>query len=397
MLINGKTVILGITGSIAAYKAVEIASKLTQSGIKVEVIMTEPATKFLSPLTLRSITGRPVVTSMWELSSEFNIEHVALAEAADAVIIAPATASIIAHLAAGMADDMLTCTVLATKAPVIVAPAMNDNMYNNPITQENIEKLKAKGFFFINPGYGCLASGKVGRGRLAEIDIILGMIRKALARSGDMVGRKIVVTTGGTREPIDLVRCISNHSSGKMGYAIALAARDRGAEVTLVTTVSCLPETVGINVINVTTATEMKKAVNDVVKNTEALIMAAAVADYQPENVTTGKIKKNDAILTLKLIKTPDVLAQVKGNFIKVGFAAESEELVDNAKKKLNEKGLDFIVANDITDKESGFDVETNRVTIVDKSGNVEEMPLMKKREVAEKVLDRVVDLFVKG
>jgi phosphopantothenoylcysteine decarboxylase/phosphopantothenate--cysteine ligase len=394
ILIKEKTVILGITGSIAAYKAADIASKLTQSGAKVEVVMTEPATRFISTLTLRSITGRPVVTSMWDLSSEFSIEHVALAEAADVVVIAPATASIIAHLAAGMADDMLTCTVLATKAPVIIAPAMNDNMYDNPITQENIEKLKARGFIFIEPAYGRLASGKTGKGRLAEIDKILGTIRKVLGRCGDMAGRKIVITAGGTREPIDPVRYIGNRSSGKMGYALAEAARDRGADVMLVTATACLPETAGMQVIDVATAAEMKKAVTDAVKNADALIMAAAVADYRPENAATSKIKKDNDGLTLELVKTADILAETKGDFIKVGFAAETEDLIPNAQKKLKEKNIDLIIANDITDKDSGFDADTNKVTIIDKSGKVEELPLMSKREVADKILDRVVELI---
>lgn len=393
-MIKGKTVILGITGSIAAYKAADIASKLTQFGVKVEVVMTEPATRFISPLTLRSITGRQVVTSMWELSSEFSIEHVALAEAADIVVIAPATASTIAHLAAGIADDMLTCTVLATKAPVIIAPAMNDNMYDNPVTQENIEKLKARGFIFIEPGYGRLASGKTGKGRLAETDKILGTIKLVLARGGDMAGKKIVITAGGTREPIDPVRYIGNRSSGKMGYALASAARDRGAEVTMITAATCLPETIGMQVIDVDTAAGMKKAVTDAVKNADALIMAAAVADYQPKNVAQSKIKKDNADLTLELIKTADILAEVKGDFVKIGFAAETEDLISNARKKLKQKDLDLIIANDITDKDSGFGTVTNRVTIIDKSGKVENLPLMSKREVADKILDRVVELI---
>ena len=385
---------MGITGSIAAYKAADIASKLTQVGVKVEVVMTEPATRFISPLTLRSITGQPVVTSMWEMSSEFSIEHVALAEAADAVVIAPATASIIAHLAAGMADDMLTCTVLATKAPVILAPAMNDNMYDNPVTQENIGKLKARGFIFIEPGYGRLASGKVGKGRLAEIDKIIGTIKQVLGRGGDLTGKKITVTAAGTREPIDPVRYIGNRSSGKMGYALASAARDRGAEVTLITTTTCLPETTGMQVIAAVTADEMQKAVTNAVKNTDALIMAAAVADYRPKNIADKKIKKDSNGLSLELVRTPDILKEVKGNFIKVGFAAESEDLITNAGKKLKEKGLDLIVANDITDKDSGFGTDTNKVTIIDKDGTVEDLPLMSKREVADRVLDRVVAIL---
>jgi phosphopantothenoylcysteine decarboxylase/phosphopantothenate--cysteine ligase len=394
ILIKGKTVILGLTGSIAAYKAADIASKLTQAGVKVEVVMTEPATRFISPLTLRSITGRSVVTSMWEMSSEFSIEHVALAETANAVVIAPATASIIAHLAAGMADDMLACIVLATKAPVIVAPAMNDNMLNNPATRENIKKLKARGFIFIDSGYGRLASGKVGRGRLADIDKILGTIRHVLGRMGNLAGKKIVVTAGGTREAIDPVRYIGNRSSGKMGYALAQAARDRGAEVTLITAAVCPQETAGMQLIEATTAAGMQKAVTAAVKNVDALIMAAAVADYKPKNISGKKIKKVSAALMLELVKTADIVAGIKGNFIRVGFAAESEDLVDNARKKLEEKGLDLIVANYITDKDSGFGTDTNRVTIIDKKSNVEELPLMSKREVAGRILDRIAEFI---
>ncbi len=394
-MIKGKTVILGITGSIAAYKAVDIASKLTKTGTRVEVVMTESATRFISPLTLRSVVGRPVVTSMWELSSEFSIEHVALAEVADVVVIAPATASTIAHLAAGMADDMLTCTVLATKAPVIIAPAMNDNMYNNPITQENILKLKARGFIFVEPGYGRLASGKIGQGRLAEIDNILGIIRQILGREGDLAGKKICITAGGTKEPIDPVRFIGNRSSGKMGFALASAARDRGAEVMLITAADWLPETAGIKMLKVATAAEMAKAVNNAVKTADALIMAAAVADYRPKNYAVGKIKKDDTSLTLELVKTLDVLMDVKGDLIKVGFAAESENLIANARKKLKEKKLDIVVANNITDKDCGFGSDLNRVTIIDKKNRVKELPLMCKREVADKVLDWVVDFIV--
>ena len=393
-MLEKKTIVLGITGSIAAYKAADIASKLTQAGAKVEVVMTESATRFIAPLTLRSITGRPVVTSMWDMASEFGIEHVALAEAADVVVIAPATANIIAHLAAGMADDMLTCTVLATRAPVVIAPAMNDKMYNNPITQENIGKLKARGFIIVEPGYGFLASGKMGVGRLAETETIIGTVKQVLAREGDLAGKRIVVTAGGTREPIDPVRYIGNLSSGKMGYALAEAARDRGAEVRLITTVTCLPETVGMDVIPVDTAAEMKQAVTDAVRDADALIMAAAAADYQPESVAKTKIKKESQSLILKLVKTPDILAEVKGNFVKVGFAAETEDLIPNAQKKLKEKGLDLIVANDITDKDSGFGADTNKVTIIDKGGKIEELPLMSKREVADKVLDKVAELL---
>jgi len=395
MLAN-KTVILGITGSIAAYKAADIASKLTQAGARVEVVMTESATKFIAPLTLRSITGRPVVTDMFELASEFSLEHIALAEAADIVVIAPATACIIAKLAVGISDDMLTCIVLATEAPVILAPAMHVNMFQNPITQDNLAKLKARGFTIVDPAYGRLASGKIGLGRLAEVDKIIGTINQVLGRGGDLAGKNIVVTAGGTQEPIDPVRHIGNRSSGKMGYAIAEAARDRGADVKLITAPTSLPEPIGIEVSHIRTTAQMKEAVAKAVAQADALIMAAAVTDYQPKSAAKAKIKKETPSLTLELIRTPDILAEVKGNFLKVGFAAESQDIVANAKQKLVKKQLDLIVANDITDPRSGFGADTNKVTLIDKQGNVETLPLMTKREVADRILDRVVELLSK-
>jgi len=395
-MLADKTIILGITGSIAAYKAADIASKLTKAGAKVEVVMTESATKFIAPLTLRSITGRPVVTDMFELASEFSIEHVALAEAADVVAIAPATACIIAKLAAGIADDMLSCTVLATKAPVILAPAMHTNMFQNPVTQDNLTKLKARGFIIVGPDYGRLVSGKVGLGRLAEVDEIIGTISKVLQRGRDLGGKRIVVTAGGTQEPIDPARHIGNRSSGKMGYALAEAARDRGAEVKLITAPTSLPEPAGMDVSQTKTAAQMKEAVTKAVAGADALIMAAAVTDYQPKSVAKAKIKKETPSLTIELIRTPDILTKVKGNFLKVGFAAESENIVANAKQKLQQKQLDLIVANDITNPTSGFGTDTNKVTLIDKQGNVEDLPLLTKREVADKILDRVVGLLKK-
>ena len=393
-MLTNKTVILGITGSIAAYKAADIASKLTQAGAKVEVVMTEPATKFITPLTLRSITGRAVVTDMFDLASQHSIEHIALGEAADVVVIAPATASIIAKMALGIADDMVTLTVLATKAPVIVAPAMDVDMFANAITQENLAKLKARGFIIVDPGYGRLASGKEGWGRLADVDKIMATIKQVLGRSTDLAGKRLVVTAGGTREPIDPVRHIGNPSSGKMGYAIAEAARDRGAKVTLITASTSLPQPAGMEVVQVETTAQMKQAVAKAVAQADALVMAAAVSDYQPKSAAKAKIKKETPDLILELVRTPDILAEVKGNFLKVGFAAESEDLVANAKKKLEKKKLDIIVANDITDKKSGFGVDTNKVTLIDKQGKVESLPLMSKREVADRILDRVVGML---
>jgi phosphopantothenoylcysteine decarboxylase/phosphopantothenate--cysteine ligase len=395
-MLGNKTIILGITGSIAAYKAAEIASQLTQAGAKVIVIMTEEAIQFISPVTFRAVTGTPVVTEMFDLASEFSIEHVSLAKSADIIVIAPATANIIAKLAAGIADDMLCCTVLATKAPVLIAPAMETNMYNNPVTQDNLSKLKARDFVIIAPATGWLASGKEGLGRLADINDIIGSIRQVLGRGGDLAGKHILVTAGGTQEPIDPVRYISNRSSGKMGYALAEAARDRGAKVTLVTAPTSLLEPVGVNLVKVNTAQEMHQAVENVTTQADALVMAAAVADYRPTKAAKGKIKKGEAGLTLDLEPTSDILNSVKGNFIKVGFAAESTNLVENAKRKLKQKGLDLIVANDITASDSGFGTDTNRVTIIDRKGKVDSLPLIPKREVADKVLDRVAELFSK-
>ncbi|RLC64990.1 MAG: bifunctional phosphopantothenoylcysteine decarboxylase/phosphopantothenate--cysteine ligase CoaBC [Chloroflexi bacterium] len=395
-MLNNKTIVLGITGSIAAYKAAEIASRLTQAGSKVNVIMTKEAIQFISPVTLRAVTGSPVVTEMFDLASEFSIEHISLAQAADIVVIAPATANIIAKLAAGIADDMLCCTVLATKAPVLIAPAMETSMYNNPATQDNLTRLEARGFEIIGPASGWLASGKEGVGRLADINDIIGSICQVLGRDGDLAGKHLVVTAGGTQEPIDPVRYISNRSSGKMGYALAEAARDRGAKVTLVTAHTSLSEPAGVDIMQAGTAQEMYQAVQGVAPHADALVMAAAVADYRPIKAAKDKIKKDKAELTLKLELTPDILGSVKGDFIKVGFAAESINLVENAREKLKQKGLDLIIANDITAGDSGFDTDTNRVTIIDREGKIESLPLMPKREVADKVLDRVAALLSK-
>jgi phosphopantothenoylcysteine decarboxylase/phosphopantothenate--cysteine ligase len=393
-MLTGKTVVLGITGSIAAYKAAELASRLTQAGARVEVVMSESATRFVSPLTFRSLTGRSVVTSMWEASSEFSVEHVALAETADIVVIAPATADIIARLAVGIADDMISCTVLATKAPVILAPAMNVNMLQNPATQHNLAELKARGFTIVEPAYGRLASGRIGEGRLAETEKIIASIKQILNKGNDLAGKHIVVTAGGTQEPIDPVRHIGNRSSGKMGYALAEAARDRGATVSLITAPTLLPEPAGIAVTPVRTTAEMKKAVARSASQADALIMAAAVSDYQPRKAAKAKIKKESPSLNLELIRTPDILSQVKGDFLKIGFAAESENVIANARQKLVKKQLDLIVANDITDAGSGFGIDTNKVTIIDKQGNEETMPLLSKREVADRILDRVAKLI---
>ena len=394
-MLDNKTVLLGITGSIAAYKAVELASRLTQAGAAVDVVMTEAATEFVTPLTFRSITQRPVAADMWDPAAELEIEHIALADRADVVVIAPATANVIAKLAAGIADDLLCCTVLATRAPVILAPAMNVNMYENQVTQDNLCKLSSRGFGIVDPGYGSMACGAVGKGRLADTEIILAAIEQVLDKKADLAGKHVVVTAGGTQEPIDPVRHITNRSSGRMGYAVAEAARDRGAQVTLVTAPTSLPDPTAVEMIRVETALQMREAVLNEVPRTDVLIMAAAVADYRPVVASESKLKKEaSSQIVLELIRNPDILSEVKGNLVKVGFAAESESLIQNATDKLKEKNLDLIVANDITAADSGFNVDTNRVVMIDRRGNREDLPLLPKSEVAHKILDRVVEFL---
>ncbi|MFC1994343.1 bifunctional phosphopantothenoylcysteine decarboxylase/phosphopantothenate--cysteine ligase CoaBC [Chloroflexota bacterium] len=389
-----KSVVLGVTGSISVYKAVDLASKLTQEGIEVHVVMTGAATKFVTPLSFRTVTHKPVVTEMFDVTSEFSVEHVALAERADVLVIAPATANIIAKMASGIADDMLSCTVLATRAPVILAPAMNVGMYENPITQENLAKLKARGFISVGPTHGRLASGAIGTGRLIENDLILSTIYQVLGKTGDLAKKQIVISAGGTQEPLDPVRYISNRSSGKMGYAVAEAARNRGAMVTLITTPTSLPLPTGVEITPVETALQMRNAILKATAQADALIMVAAVADYRPMVAAKSKIKRTSETLTLELVKTPDILSEVRNDIVKVGFAAESTNLTANAKKKVVDKKLDFIVANDITAKDSGFATDTNRVSLIDSKGKVEKLPLMLKSEVAHRILDKVVKII---
>ncbi len=391
---KNKTVVLGITGSIAAYKAADLVSKLTQGGAKVNVVMTRAAREFITPLTLSSLSGRPVITDIFEARSDLHISHVALGQAADIVVIAPATANIIAKIAAGIADDMLTCTVLATQAPVLIGPAMHAAMYQNQATQENIKTLKARGYSFVGPISGKLASGQWGPGRFADNADVLGAIAQLLSKKGDLSGKRIVVTAGGTQEPIDMVRYISNRSSGKMGYAIATVARDRGAEVTLITTPTSLPRPYGISISPVNTALEMRDAVTKAMTKSDVIIMAAAVADFKVASTAQQKIKKGNGKLLLELTPNPDILKELKGNFIKVGFAAESEDLLKNARKKLLQKDLHLIVANDITTADSGFGSDNNRVTIIDRQDNVIKFPLLPKDEVAHRILDQVATLL---
>lgn len=393
-MLTGKTIVLGVTGGIAVYKAADLASKLVQAGAKVRVIMTKNALEFVTPLTFEAITTNSVITDMFNTDAEHRINHIALSEIADVIVIAPATANVMAKIAGGLADDMLTTTVLATHAPVVIAPAMHTAMWENAVTRENTAKLVKRGFHIIDPAVGRLASGGYGPGRLPDTEVIIGHINMVLGQNGDLAGKRIVVTAGGTQEPIDPVRIISNRSSGKMGYAIAEAARDRGAEVTLITTPTALGKPVGIKIVAVETAAQMKTEVEKSVVDSDVLIMAAAVADYQVAEVSTAKIKKESGDLTLKLVHTPDILAEVKGNFLKIGFAAESQDLIANARKKVEKKKLDLIVANDITEEHSGFGADTNKVVLIGKDGMPESLPVMSKRAVAERILDRIVRLF---
>ncbi len=388
----GKYVALGVSGSIACYKAVDLASKLTQDGALVDVLMTPSATRFVTPLTFGAITHRPVVADIFDPKSETSIDHVAVAERADVMIVAPATANTLAKLAWGLADDPVTTTALATKAPIIVAPAMDAHMYDNQATQDNVEKLKSRGYTVAGPASGRLASGLTGRGRLLETQELVGHIRLVLGRDGDLAGRKIVVSAGGTQEAIDPVRFISNHSSGKMGYAVAEAARDRGAEIVLVTASNSLPDPIGAHVRHVVGAREMRDAVVESTEGADVLIMAAAVADWRPVTVASQKLKKGNAqTWAVKLTRTPDILGELRSaDMIKVGFAAESQDLIANARAKLESKGLDLIAANDITSSDGGFASENNKVVLLERDGSVEELPLLSKYDVGSRILDRV-------
>ena len=392
--LKDKHVVLGVTGSIACYKALDLASKLMQAGALVDVIMSYGATQFVTPLAFRSLTHRAVVTDSFDPDSEYSVEHVALAQQADVIVIAPATVHCIAKLALGLADDPLTTTIVAATCPLVVAPAMDGNMYDHPATRANLATLKERGVVISGPGIGRLASGLSGVGRLLETPELLGHISYAMGKDGDLAGRTVVVSAGGTMEPIDPVRVITNHSSGKMGYAVAEAARDRGANVVLVTAPTNLADPALINVIQVRTAEQMGAAIQEHAEKADALVMAAAVADYRPTEAADQKIKKSDDDLNITLSKTTDILKTAKGNFVRVGFAAESQNLVANAKAKVDSKKLDLIVANDITAEGSGFGSDTNQVTLIDRDLVVEELPLLSKYDVSNRILDRVKDLF---
>ncbi len=406
-LLNGKRLLLGVTGSIAVYKAVDLASKLTQAGASVDVIMTDASRQFVTPLTFEAVTGRPVYTTMW-MSDQgglpTHIAHVGLGEGADLLVIAPLTAHTLARLAHGMADDLLSVTALAARCPIVVAPAMDGGMYAHAAVQANLDVLRTRGVMVIEPEVGRFASGLEGKGRFPETPTLMGHIRLALGRTGTLSGRHIVVTAGGTREPVDPVRYLTNRSSGKQGYALAQAALDAGAQVTLISTVSERPVPVGARLVTVDTAEAMQSAVLEHVRSADALIMAAAVADFRPAVVAAHKIKKTDdpqevPVLTLK--RTPDILMAVKAQRaaegwprVVVGFAAESDDLLANAESKLERKGLDLIVANDITASDAGFSVDTNRVVLIAPGRAPEPLDLASKARVAEIVVARVAALL---
>lgn len=402
-LLDDRNIILGVTGSIAAYKAADLASKLAQAGAKVEVILTQAALQFLTPLTFQSVTGRRAYVDADLWGGEGHVLHIGLARKADLLAIAPASANTLAKLAHGSAGDLLSLTALATTAPLLLAPAMDGGMFAHPATQANLETLRQRGAEVVGPASGHLASGMVGVGRMAEPAEILARIRLLLARGGPLAGRRVLVTAGGTQEPLDPVRVIANRSSGKQGFALAQAALDLGAEVTLIAAPTALLTPPGARRIDVRTATEMLQAVLDELPGHDALLMAAAVADFRPASPAGQKIKKGAGLPQIHLEYAPDVLAAVAearqqaGRLqVVVGFAAESQDLLENARQKLERKRLDLIVANDISAPDAGFAVDTNRVTLLAADGSAETLPLMSKAQVAQAVLQRVVDLLKK-
>ena len=402
MVLTDRRIVLGVCGGIAAYKVIEVARNLTTAGARVDTIMTEDAAQFVTPLTFQTLTRRPVLCDMFRLLETMEIGHVSLGRQADAMLVAPATANTLAKMVHGQADNLLLTTYLATRAPVIVAPAMDANMWEHPATQSNIEALRQRGVILVGPDHGPLASGQVGLGRLAAADEIIGTLRQALGRSGPLRGRHVLVTAGGTREPLDPVRYLGNRSSGKMGYALAQAAIDRGAEVTLVTAPTVLRPPVGAHVEAVETALDMRDAVLAFSEEADVVLMAAAVADFRPSAYSAEKIKKDGKpTLPITLERNPDILLDIArmrlegaGPAVVVGFAAETGDLVARARDKLLAKSLDLIVAHDIPAPGSGFEGDTNRVTLISADGTIEALPLMTKEEVAERVLDRVVGLM---
>lgn len=390
---EGKTVVLGVTGGIAAYKSAEIASRLVKKGVLVHVVMTEAATRFITPLTMRTISGNPVSCDMFQEPTHWNVQHVGLAESADILVIAPATANCIGKVAHGIADDLLTTVIMATKAPVLFVPSMNDAMYENPFVQRNLNGLKAMGYNVMEPDFGYLACGEEGKGRLPEPKDIVLEIETVLLKEAPLKGVTVLVTAGPTQEPLDPVRYITNRSSGKMGYELAKAAKERGAKVILVTGPVALPPPVGVEVVKVRTTHEMFDAVMEHLSDTDVLIGAAAPCDFRPRNTASEKLKKSQGMEHIPLIRCEDIMLEVgkrKGDRVAVGFAAETCDLIENARAKLISKNLDFIVANDVSRSDRGFESDYNEVKILYPEGHREDLPYMTKREVAGKIMDRV-------
>ncbi len=397
MGLTGKEIVLGVTGGIAAYKSAEIVSRLRHSGANVHVIMTRNATEFIAPLTFQTLSANQVVTDTFEAPEYWNVEHVALAKLADIFVVAPATANILAKMASGIADDMLSTTLLATKAQILVAPAMNTGMWTAPATQNNVKVLKERGVRMIGPESGMLACGDEGAGRMSEPETIVGEICRILSRKQDYAGKKVLITAGATRERLDPVRFITNDSSGKMGFSIAEAARDRGAEVTVIRGSVTAEIPAGIRMIQIESARELYDAMMQKAPEQDVIIQAAAVSDYRPAEQKDRKIKKESGSdLTLILTENPDIAKAVgeqkKPGQTLVGFAAETDNLLKNAKSKLGKKKLDLIVANDVTKPGAGFNVDTNIAVLITSDGSTEE-PLQTKRQLAERILDKVLEI----
>ncbi len=393
-MLKGKTVVLGVTGSIAAYKIANLASMLVKLNADVHVIMTRNATYFINPITFETLTGNKCLVDTFDRDFKFNVEHVALAKRADIFMVAPASANVVGKIANGIADDMLTTTIMACKQKKIIAPAMNTNMFENPILQDNLKKLESYGMEVIVPATGYLACGDVGAGKLPSEEVLLGYILKEIKYNKDMVGKKVLVTAGPTREAIDPVRFISNHSTGKMGYAIARCAMERGAEVTLISGPVNIQPPMFVHVINVVSAKDMYNEVMKVSSDMDIIIKSAAVADYTPQKVSNEKIKKSENDMDLKLDKTDDILRKLgeikRENQFICGFAMETENLLENASAKLVKKNVDMIVANNLRTEGAGFGTETNIVTLIKKDGNIE-LPIMTKDEVAKAILDEII------
>lgn len=391
-----KTVVLGVTGGIAAYKACELTSSLVKKNLDVHVIMTKHAEEFVSALTFQSLSQNYVVTDMFEQPKSWDIEHIALAKRADVFAIVPATANIIGKMASGIADDMLSTTVMATTAPIVLAPAMNTKMYENPMVQSNIEKLRSFGYHFVDPAFGRLACADIGQGKLAEVSVIEEHILFHLYKSQELRGKKVMVTAGPTREAIDPVRYITNHSSGKMGYAIAREAAMMGGEVTLISgPVNIEPSPLIQQVVRTSSAQEMYQEVTKYFTQADIVVKAAAVADYRPQDYSDSKIKKTDDDLMIRLSRNKDIameLGKIKKHQVIVGFAAETDDFIENAKKKLKKKNFDFVVLNDIRQEGAGFEGDTNIVKFVEHE-NVEELPMMSKNELAVQILRKAVSI----